>query len=190
MVHFTYDNEHYFLHDDSDEDRCLGLYHKPSNKNPEVIFRKITLAWPTDYIKLTIGDKYKSGNSKKVNIVYSHINKEYFVKKLAENGFIIYDKEEGKTKMTKNPDWIYTNGLAKQAFIEYMHEEFPTVYNNQHSMDLLSNIVDYATSDNFTYTKNTLFYFLHEIIPEVMYEEIIKFMDPDYITEEVLENDY
>lgn len=38
VVHFIYDGQKYFLHDDSDEDRCTGLY-KKNGKNIELIYK-------------------------------------------------------------------------------------------------------------------------------------------------------
>lgn len=79
----------------------------------------------------------------------------------------------------------YTNGLAKEEFLQYMYNEFPDVYNSAHSRDLLENIVNYGTNDNFTHTKNDLFYYLSDMIPEVTKEELLRFIDKDCITNEV-----
>jgi len=94
-VNFTYDGEQYFLHDDSDEDRCMGLYHKINGRESERINGKITLYCPHDYIKLKKG-KFKWGQNK-ASIVYKHIDLEYFVKKLTLDGIIdSYYNEECK----------------------------------------------------------------------------------------------
>ena len=61
----------------------------------------------------------------------------------------------------------YTNGLDKEAFLQYMFQEFPSVFNNSFAREMLENIVDYGTADNFTHTKNELYYFMKDMIPEV-----------------------
>lgn len=80
---------------------------------------------------------------------------------------------------------IFINGFAKEEFLKFMHEEFPDVFDNSFSRDMLENIVDYGVK-NHTTTKNGLYYFLKEIIPELEPEDIIKFIDPDCLTDEVL----
>ena len=87
-INFTYDGEQYFLHDDSDEDRCLGLFHKINCRNSERIYGIITLAYPMDYIKMKNNIKIKWNSYEKANIVYSQIDKEYFVKRLTYDEFI------------------------------------------------------------------------------------------------------
>lgn len=81
VVYFTYDGQRYFLHDDSDEDRCTGLY-KKNGKNIERISGVITLSKPYDFIRI----KKKIKPSK--ILVYNQIDKEYFVKKLTRQGIV------------------------------------------------------------------------------------------------------
>lgn len=69
----------------------------------------------------------------------------------------------------------YINGFAKEDFLEYMYNQFPAIYNNTHSRELLENIVDYCTTDNFTHTKNELIYTLEKLIPEVTVKELLEF---------------
>jgi hypothetical protein len=88
VVNFTYDNEQYFLHDDSYEDRCIGLYHKLNGRKSEWINGQISLTRPIEYIRLNKGDKYKYSKDGKWNITYSHIDKDFFVKKLTYDGLI------------------------------------------------------------------------------------------------------
>lgn len=81
----------------------------------------------------------------------------------------------------------YKNGFAKDEFLQYMFNEFFNVYNNQHAQELLSNVIDYFTRDNFTHSKNTLFYTLEKIIPEISNIELLSFFDKSIITNEVIE---
>lgn len=79
----------------------------------------------------------------------------------------------------------FTNGLAKDEFLQHMFEEFPTVFDNTFSRTMLENIVNYGTADNFTHTKNDLYYFLKEMIPEVEPGDLIPYIDKSCLTNEV-----
>ena len=80
----------------------------------------------------------------------------------------------------------FTNGLAKDEFVYHMLEQFPSVFDNTFSRIMLENIVNFGTADNFTNTKNDLFYFLKDMIPEIAAKDLIPFMDKSYMTREVL----
>ena len=80
----------------------------------------------------------------------------------------------------------FTNGLAKDEFLQHMFEEFSRVFDNTFSRTMLENIVDYCIADNFTHTKNGLFYFLKDMIPEVEPGDLIPYIDKSYLTHEVL----
>ena len=41
------------------------------------------------------------------------------------------------------------NGFAKDEFLQYMYQEFPSVYNNSHSRELLENLVNYCIEEEF-----------------------------------------
>src|SRR5574344_1922206 len=75
-VNFTYDGVQYFIHDDSGEDRCMGLYRKPK-------------CYPSEFIKLKYGKRNHNHAiySDKYNVNYNQIDKEYFAIKLTEIGF-------------------------------------------------------------------------------------------------------
>lgn len=81
----------------------------------------------------------------------------------------------------------YINGFAKKEFFEYMYNEFPSVYDNAHSRELLENIVDYCTADNFTHRKNELVYTLEKLIPEITGKEILKFADKSILTNSIFD---
>lgn len=80
----------------------------------------------------------------------------------------------------------YTNGLAKEEFLQHMFEEFPSVFDNAFSRTMLENIVDYGTANGFTSTKNDLYYFLKDMIPEIEREDLLPYMDKSMLTNEVL----
>jgi hypothetical protein len=88
-VNFTYDGVQYFIHDDSDEDRCMGLYKKPKCNCSERVNGKITLEYPSEFIKLKYGKRNHNHAvySDKYNINYSQIDKEYFAIRLTKIGF-------------------------------------------------------------------------------------------------------
>lgn len=93
-VNFTYDGEQYFLHEDSGEDRCMGIYHKLNGRKSERIGGVITLSNPMDYIRYIYGSNNsrrcfkQHNNTNKFNIVYNRIDKEFFVKNLTLDGLI------------------------------------------------------------------------------------------------------
>lgn len=86
-VNFTYDGVQYFIHDDSDEDRCMGLYRKPKCNSSERTNGMITLEHPSDFIKLKYGKRKHTSYYNKYNVNYNQIDKEYFAIRLTEIGF-------------------------------------------------------------------------------------------------------
>lgn len=82
----------------------------------------------------------------------------------------------------------YTNGLAKEEFLQHIFEAFPSVFDNTFSRTMLENIVNCGTADNFTHTKNELYYFLTDMIPEITPEDLLPYMDEAMLTNEVLSN--
>lgn len=81
----------------------------------------------------------------------------------------------------------YINGFAKEDFLEYMYNQFPAIYNNTHSRELLENIVDYCATDNFTHTKNELIYTLEKLIPEITGKELLEFADKSILTSSIFD---
>ena len=79
----------------------------------------------------------------------------------------------------------YINGLAREEFLQYMFGEFPFVFDNAFSRELLANIVDYGLEKHTT-SKNGLYYFLMDVIPELEPKDLIPFMDKQILTDEVL----
>lgn len=70
----------------------------------------------------------------------------------------------------------YIDGFAKWDFLQYMYQEFPSVYNNVHSRELLENTVDYCI-ENDGDSQSRLIDVLKELIPEVTHNEITRFFD-------------
>ncbi|RHV70239.1 MULTISPECIES: hypothetical protein [Clostridia] len=63
--------------------------------------------------------------------------------------------------------------MDKEGFMDYIKEEFPGVIDAHWNWDLLDNIIEYATSK---YTGQKLIEFLMQIIPEVTFEEYVKYI--------------
>lgn len=80
----------------------------------------------------------------------------------------------------------YKNGLAREEFLQHMFEEFPSVFNNTFSREMLENIVDYGLSGNLPSSKNSLYYFLKDMIPEIEQKDLLPYMDSNMLTNEVL----
>lgn len=66
----------------------------------------------------------------------------------------------------------------KETFLEYMASEFPSVYNNTHSREILENIVQFAIKEKDE-SKGQLVAFLLDMIPEVREDEIKMFYEVD-----------
>ena len=69
-----------------------------------------------------------------------------------------------------------------------MFEEFPSVFDNTFSREMLENIVDYGLSGNLPSSKNSLYYFLKDMIPEIKQKDLLPYMDSNMLTREVLGN--
>lgn len=66
------------------------------------------------------------------------------------------------------------NAYPIEDFLQYMYQEFPSVYNNTHSRELLSNTVIYCI-ERESANPDKLVRTLKDIIPEVNYSEIAKY---------------
>lgn len=80
----------------------------------------------------------------------------------------------------------YTNGLAKGEFLRHMFDEFPSVFSEPFSREMLENIVDYGTADGRFCSMNSLYYFLTDMIPEIEPQDLLPYMDSNVLTDEVL----
>ena len=79
----------------------------------------------------------------------------------------------------------HTDIFAKDAFLQHMYEEFPSVFNTAFSREMLENIVDYGVNHH-TVTKNGLYYYLKDMVPEVEANDLIPYIDRAFLTDEVL----
>ena len=80
----------------------------------------------------------------------------------------------------------YTNGFARKEFLQHMFEEFPSAFNNSFSREMLENIVDYGLSVKHHPSKNSLYYFLTDVIPEIEPKDLLPYMDSNMLTREIL----
>lgn len=83
-IYFDYDNKSYLLIDDSDEDSHMSLYKRNFVAENRIQLEFISGAYTSDI------NQYIKDISKKqpTHIVYSNIDREYFVKKLVEHGLV------------------------------------------------------------------------------------------------------
>lgn len=70
----------------------------------------------------------------------------------------------------------YTNGFAKNDFLQYMYQTFPSVYNNAHSRELLENTVDYCIEEEGE-NEGRLIDTLENLIPEISHNEVTRYFD-------------
>lgn len=89
----------------------------------------------------------------------------------------IYDNILEKLKQERSETTMkYINGFARDEFLQYMYSEFPSVYNNAHSRELLENTVDYCIEINKK-NEGKLIDKLESLIPEVTHNEITRYFD-------------
>lgn len=90
-VYFDYEDQHYMLLDDSDEDAHLSLYRRKIDNG------KVTVTWLNGKVtSLNVYSIIKDISKRRpTNLVYANIDREYFVKKLVELGFTkgLFEKE-------------------------------------------------------------------------------------------------
>lgn len=79
----------------------------------------------------------------------------------------------------------YANGFDKGGFLEHMFEEFPSAFETPFSREMLENIVDYGMKYH-NVSKNGMYYYLKDMLPEVEARDLVPFMDKEMLTEEVL----
>ena len=79
----------------------------------------------------------------------------------------------------------YDNGFARDEFLQYMFEEFPSVFTSPFSREMLENVVDYGI-ENHTVSKNSLYYYLKDMIPEMEPKDLIPYIDGNLLTNEIL----
>lgn len=79
----------------------------------------------------------------------------------------------------------YNNGFARDEFLQYMFEEFPSAFENPFSREMLENVVDRGIN-NHTVSKNSLYYYLSDMLPEVVPKDLIPYIDKSLLTDEVL----
>ena len=111
------------------------------------------------------------------------------LKDLYKNTIEVFDYDKMKdfyenVVLVDYPELKNVNGLDKNGLTQFMYSEFPTVYNNAHSRELLENSID-SVLETTSPSKNSLFYNLKKVIPEITDEELIKYIDPNILTEEV-----
>lgn len=90
-VYFDYEDQHYMLLDDSDEDAHLSLYRRKIDNG------KVTVIWLNGKVtSLKVYSIIKDISKRQpTNLVYTNIDREYFVKKMVELGFTkgLFEKE-------------------------------------------------------------------------------------------------
>lgn len=70
----------------------------------------------------------------------------------------------------------YENGFAKEEFLQYMYNQFPSVYNNTHSRELLENTVNYCMEKEGA-RESRFIGVLEGLIPEVTRNEVTMHFD-------------
>lgn len=77
------------------------------------------------------------------------------------------------------------NGFNKEGFMNWLREEFPGVIDTHWHYELVENIIDYA-AENKKVSKDSLPYFISDILPEVEFLEVARFCHEFYLTDGTL----
>ena len=73
-------------------------------------------------------------------------------------------------------------GFDKEAFMNYLKEEFESVFNNHFIYELIDNLIEYAHKHEHV-SKDQFIWFLADLIPEVEFGEIAQFAGDEMLTE-------
>ena len=118
-IYFTYDNKYYMVHEDSEGYYgYINLYERIINENGTVmdtipLETNVTYYSGISNVSELIKNKYT--NTKRC-LIYKHLDKEYFVKKLTMSGYI-------KSKYSKEIDYIEFNNKFIRNQINILREQ-------------------------------------------------------------------
>jgi hypothetical protein len=74
------------------------------------------------------------------------------------------------------------NGFDEKGFLEYLEREFPTVFTNSFTRELVENVIDYAIKYEQV-SKDQICCFLQNMLPEIDFGEIAMFVEDGSLTE-------
>lgn len=73
------------------------------------------------------------------------------------------------------------NGFNKDGFMTWLKEEFPGVVADHWNYDLVENIINYGFMHEII-NKDQLCHYLSDMLPEVEFLEVARFMEDRYLT--------
>ena len=79
----------------------------------------------------------------------------------------------------------YIDGIDKEQFINYIFEKYnpvPGAVLNNQALTIIENIIDYGCKHKRT-TKDSLIYFIGDLLPDLELYEIAAFIDDDLLTD-------
>lgn len=76
-------------------------------------------------------------------------------------------------------------GFNFEGFISWLNEKFSGCLDNQWNYDLVENIIEYGLKHEMI-AKDQLCYWISDMLPEVEFLEVAKFMENDHLTNETL----
>lgn len=86
-----------------------------------------------------------------------------------------------------NPDvYVYTSGVRTTGLISYLIDKYECIHNPEHC-EMITNIVNRISRNDFTDTKNTRFYALLDILPNIDGKELLPFISEDEITQSIID---
>lgn len=72
-------------------------------------------------------------------------------------------------------------GFDKEGFMEWLKKEFPGVVETRWNYDLVENIIDYGFKHE-TVSKDQLCYWISDMLPELEFLEVAKFIEDEHLT--------
>lgn len=76
-------------------------------------------------------------------------------------------------------------GFNKDDFMLWLKEEFPGVVDTHWNYDLVENIIDYGI-ENKMVSKDQFCFWLSDMLPEVEFLEVARFMEDEHLTKGTL----
>lgn len=128
---------------------------------------------------LAAKDKIKFG-------VEDFASRECAVNQISENSITGRDELYDENGPLNSSVYVYTSGVRTAGLISYLIDKYECIHNPEHC-EMITNIVNRISRDDFTDTKNTRFYALLDILPNIEGKELLPFISEDEITQSIID---
>lgn len=118
--------------------------------------------------------------------VQDYVSREYAVKQISENSITVKDELYDENGPLNSSAYVYTNGVRTTGLISYLINKYECIHNPEYC-EMITNIVNRISRNDFTDTKNTRFYALLDILPNIEGKELLPFISEDEITQSIID---